>query len=111
MAGGGFRENANLQVMLPAPHPNVFSLVNTLGIVLMPAVDVYWMPWSQNYTILVNGIIWETFIYQEQLSRSTTLHPLNQHNLLNDDLHDFPMDEDDEEDEDEDEDEGEGEDF
>lgn len=29
-------------------------------------------------------MIWETFINQEQLSRSTKLQPLDQHNLIND---------------------------
>ena len=84
----------------------------------MPVLDVYWMQWSHNYTIVVGGVIWETFTYQEQLSRSTTLRPVHQHNLLNDDLQDFPMDDDhddheeeDEEDEDHEEDEDEDEDL
>jgi hypothetical protein len=112
IVGGGFRENADLQFIRPAPAPLLFCLVDhTLGIALVPVLDVYWMQWSHNYTIVVGEVIWETFTYQEQLSRSTTLHPVPQHNLLNDDLQDFPMngdddeeDEEDEEDEDEDED-------
>ena len=91
---------------MPAPNPILFCLVNcTLGIVLQPLFDIYWIQWSQDYDVVVGGLVWETFIYQEQLSRSTILQPLNQHNLLNDGQQDFLEDddndlEDDEDDED-----------
>jgi hypothetical protein len=103
IAAGGFRENGDQQVFMPAPNPILFRITNRiLGIVLQPVFDMYWIHWSQDYDVIVGGLVWETFIYQEQLSRSTTLQPLNQHNLLNDDLQDFLVE--DEEDEDEDED-------
>jgi len=105
---GGFRENADLHIFMPAPDPILFRVVNrTLGIILPPAFDIYWIQWSHNYDIVVGGLVWETFIYQEQLSRSTMFAPLNQHNLLNDDLQDIPVEDnnDDEDDEDDDEDE------
>jgi hypothetical protein len=70
---------------LPAPNHQLFSILNcTNNTILLPFFDSYWLPWSQDYNIMVDGEVWETFIYQEQLSRSTTLHPLSQHNLLND---------------------------
>jgi hypothetical protein len=70
IVAGGYRENANLQIFMLAPAPMLFRLANrTLGIDLQPVFDIYWMQWSQNYDVIVNGIIWETFIYQKQLSR------------------------------------------
>jgi hypothetical protein len=83
--GGGFRENADQQIYLPAPHPILFCIINrTFNILLQPHLDIYLIQWSQDYDIVVGGLVWETFINQEQLSRSTILQPLDQHNLLND---------------------------
>jgi len=77
---------------MPAPDPVLFRIIDrTFGIILQPLIDTYWIRWSQDYDILVGGLIWETFIYQEQLSRSTKIHPRHQHNLLNDDSQDLPL--------------------
>jgi hypothetical protein len=52
---GGFRENADLHFILPASAPLLFCLVDhTLGIALVTVLNVYWMQWSYNYTIVVN---------------------------------------------------------
>jgi hypothetical protein len=103
--GGRIRENANRLVQFPAPHPEIFSIVvRQINLVLAPVFDTYWLPWSQDYDIIVSGVVWETLIYQEQLSRSTRLRPLHQHNLLNDGQHDVVDDNDDDEDNDDDDD-------
>jgi hypothetical protein len=47
-------------------------------------MDTYWLAWDNDYYIVVGAIVWEVFINQEQLSRSTLLRPLDQHNLSND---------------------------
>jgi hypothetical protein len=52
----------------------------------------------------VGNVIWETFINQQQLSRSTVLKPLEHHNLLNDTLGDLQDDMDDDDDDDDDDD-------
>jgi len=95
LPGGRFRENANHLVPLAAPHPAFFAIVNRqFNAALQPVFDTYWLPWSQNYDIIVGGVVWETLIYQEQWSRSTVLQPLIQHNLLNDDQDDDDDDDD-----------------
>jgi hypothetical protein len=84
--GGGNRENATLQVLLQASLPQIFHILDlTPNTLLLPFRDTYWLAWSNDYYIVVGGIVWEVFINQEQLSRSTVLNPLNQHNLLNED--------------------------
>ena len=86
LIGGRYRENADLQTILPAPNVGIFCITNQqVNAVLQPFFHIYWLQWSQDYDIVVYGVVWETFTNQEQLSRSTVLQPLHQHNLLNDD--------------------------
>ena len=114
--GNRFREHADRPVWAPAPNFALFSIRHRgTDINIMPFFDVYWLAWGHDYDIVVGGVVWETFIYQEQLSRCTGIHPRQQHNLLNDDLEDIQGDEDDddddddgEDDDDEDDEEGQG---
>jgi hypothetical protein len=94
--GGAFRENANKQIVLQAPHRDIFHIRNcSYNFIVPPWFDSYWLHWSYNFNIVVGGVIWETFINQEQLSRSTILRPLQHHNLLNDTQQDLHMDDED----------------
>ena len=56
--GGKHRENANRVFYFQAPHPAIFAIVNsTFNVVLQPAFDTYWLKWSQDYKIIVGGVV------------------------------------------------------
>jgi hypothetical protein len=102
--GNRFRENADRHALIPAPNFALFSIrYRDSDVVLQPFFNLYWLAWGTDYDIVVGGEVWETFIYQEQLSRCTVIHPSQQHNLLNDGLEDIEDDEEDEEDGEDDE--------
>jgi hypothetical protein len=60
ISGGRFRENANLQVVLQVPHPAIFHILDlTINMVLQPFMDTYWLAWSNDYYIVLDGVVWE----------------------------------------------------
>jgi hypothetical protein len=80
-------ERCDLNIFLQVPLQPEFQFCYIPGHgdpIPLPAIHpfIYLFPFQNVYAIMIQGVIWETFTFQLQLARSTTIHPLISHNYV-----------------------------